>query len=446
MRTLGSGNDLTTGVVWKKLMGFFFPVLFGLLFQQFYNTADAVIVGTFIGDEALAAVGGSATALTNLVVGFFTGLNSGASVMISQRFGAGDDEGLNKVLHTAVVFCCAMGLLLSVCGYVFTPAVLRLMGTPEDILDDSALYLRIYLCGAIPLLMYNLFQGTLQGVGDSKRPLRYLIISCILNIVLDTLFVAWLKMGVAGVGIASVISMVVCMLMALVHLMRVDGPHRIRIRDLRVDWLSLKRILKIGLPSGLQSSLYGISNVIIQSAVNSFGTLAVAAWTASSKLDGFYWSTSNSFGITICAFAGQCYGAGKTDRMKQATRTCMKIALVVTILLSTLLLLIALPAYGIFVSDPGVIDSAVEMMIYIVPTYFVWTFIEVLSGTFRGVGDTFRPMIITMTGTCGIRVLWMLLVVPVWHTIMAVCLVYGISWVITAIAFILYYRSGKWLR
>ena len=169
MRTLGSGNDLTTGVVWKKLMGFFFPVLFGLLFQQFYNTADAVIVGTFIGDEALAAVGGSATALTNLVVGFFTGLNSGASVMISQRFGAGDDEGLNKVLHTAVVFCCAMGLLLSVCGYVFTPAVLRLMGTPEDILDDSALYLRIYLCGAIPLLMYNLFQGTLQGVASKKR-------------------------------------------------------------------------------------------------------------------------------------------------------------------------------------------------------------------------------------------------------------------------------------
>lgn len=446
MRKTGSRNDLTEGSVIKKLLSFFFPILIGLLFQQLYNTADAVIVGHFEGDSALAAVGGSAASVTSLIIGFFTGLNSGASVMIAQTYGASDHKRLSTVLHTAFLFCCIAGLCITVAGILFAPAFLRLLGNPEDIMDDSILYLRIYLTGCIPLLLGNLFQGTLQGVGDSMRPLKYLIVSCVLNIVLDCICVACLGLGVAGVGIASVVSMVVNMLLSLRHLLRTDGPHRFMWTRLRMDKGALRSMLRIGLPSGLQSSMYSISNMIIMSAINSFGTLVVAAWTATGKLDGFYWSVSNAFGIAICAFVGQCYGAAKYDRMKKATRTCMGIALGVTVIMSVLLLSVARPAYSVFLNDPLVIDYAIEIMWYFVPFYFIWSFIEVLSSTFRGVGDTFRPMIITMLGTCVLRVLWMIIVVPRWHEIRTVSVIYAISWAVTAVAFIVYYLKGKWLR
>lgn len=446
MRDTASGQDLTEGIVWKKLLGFFFPILVGLLFQQLYNTADAVILGRFEGDDALAAVGGSAAVIINLIIGFFTGLNGGAAVIIAQRYGAGDDEGLHKVLHTAFLFCCAVGAGVTVLGIVFTPQMLELLGNPKDIMDESVAYLRIYFSGSVPLLVYNLFQGTLQGVGDSGRPLRYLIVSCVLNILLDIVFVAVLHLGVIGAGVASVISMIVCAALAFGHMLRTDGPHRFMPRELRMDTAELKHIVRIGLPSGLQTAMYGLSNTIIQTAVNSFGTPVIAAWTATGRLDGFYWSTVSAFGVAICAFAGQCCGAGKYDRMKQSVRCCMKITLVTTAALSVLLLSIARPVYRTFLNDPQVIDYAIEIMWYFVPFYVIWSYIEVLTGTFRGVGDTLRPMIITMAGTCVLRVLWMIFVVPAWHEIVSVSIIYVISWVITGAAFTVYYFKGNWLK
>lgn len=446
MASITNRHDLTEGVVWKKLLGFFFPILLGLLFQQLYNTVDAVIVGRFVGDSALAAVGGGAATIINMILGFFTGLNSGATVIIAQTYGAGEHDTLSRVLHTSIVFCAIVGLIVTVGGYFLAPGLLRLIRNPEDIMEPSVLYLRIYFVGAIPMLLYNLFQGTLQAVGDSGRPLKYLIVSCVLNIVLDIVFVAVLGMGVAGVGWASVISMCCSALLALIHLLRVDGPHRIEVKKLRLEPAMLGRTMRIGLPSGLQGSMYNIANMIIQASVNGFGTGIVAAWAATGKLDGFYWVTSNAFGIAICAFVGQCYGAGKIDRMKESIRVCIKIALGVTIGFSILLLSIARPAFGLFLQDPQVIDDAVRIMWYFVPFYFTWTFIEVLSGTFRGVGDTLRPMIIVMIGTCVFRVIWMLFVVPVWHTIFAVSIVYALSWVITGSVFIWYYKKGSWLR
>lgn len=439
-------TDLTQGEVWKKMLGFFFPILLGLLFQQLYNTADAIIVGSFVGDDALAAVGGTTASITNLIIGFFTGLNTGATVLISQMYGAGDERTLSRVLHTAVIFCLIVGLSITILGYFFTPGLLTVLGNPEDIQEESVLYLRIYFEGSAFLLLYNLFQGTMQAVGDSARPLRYLIISCLTNIALDLMFVGVLRMGVAGAAWASVISMILCTTLAAVHLMREKGPHRLSVAKLDFEWSVLKRILRIGLPGGVQSSMYAISNLIIMAAVNTFGTQIVTAWTATGKLDGFYWSTSNAFGIALCAFVGQCYGAGKLDRMKQGIRFTMKTALVTTVCLSALLLSVARPVYHVFLDNEKTIDDAITIMWYFVPFYFIWSFIEVLTGTFRGVGDTLRPMIITMIGTCLFRVIWMFFVVPAWHTVMSISIVYGISWVLTASTFIIYYFKGKWLN
>ena len=446
MASMAARHDLTEGVVWKKLLGFFFPILLGLLFQQLYNTVDAVIVGRFEGDSALAAVGGGAATIINMIIGFCTGLNSGATVIVAQTYGSGDHDTLSRVLHTSIVFCAIIGLIVTIAGYFAAPALLRLIRNPEDIMDSSVLYLRIYLVGAIPMLLYNLFQGALQAVGDSARPLRYLITSCLVNIVLDTVFVAVLRMGVAGVGWASVISMCCSAVLALTHLLRVNAPHRVEVKKLRMDFGVLRRAMRIGLPSGVQGSMYNIANVIIQASVNGFGTGIVAAWAATGKLDGFYWVTSNAFGLAICAFVGQCYGAGKIDRMREAIRVCTKIALGVSFGFSILLLGVSRPAYHLFLQDPQVIDDAVRIMWYFVPFYFTWTFIEVLSGTFRGVGDTLCPMIIVMLGTCVFRVLWILIVVPLWHTIFAVAIVYAISWAITGAVFIWYYKKGYWLK
>lgn len=439
-------GDLTTGTIWKKLISFFVPIFLGMLFQQLYNTADAIIVGHYEGSAALAAVGGSAAVITNLIIGFFVGMSSGATVIIAQEFGAGDREKLSETMHTAFTFALLVGAAITVIGILSAGFLLRLVRNPEDIMKDSVLYLRIYYLGAVPLLIYNLGAGILQAVGDSRRPFIYLIISTVTNIALDLLFVGALGLGVAGVAAASVMAMLLCSGLLTMSLLRTEGMHRLELRKLAIRKRTLSRILHIGVPAGVQSSMYSISNIIIQVGVNSFGTDFVAAWTATGKLDGFYWVTINAFGVAICAFVGQCFGAGKTDRMKSAVKQAMAIAMSVTVGMIVLLLSIARPAYSLFIDSGVVIDFAVQIMWYFVPFYFVWTLIEILSGALRGVGDTVVPMFIIIIGTCGVRILWMAFVVPIWHTMMAVSIIYPITWAITATAFLVYYLKGSWLK
>ncbi len=440
------GNDLTTGCVWKKYIRFLLPITLGLLFQQLYNTVDAIIVGKFVGDLALAAVGGSSAIITQTVIGFFTGLNTGAAVLIAHRFGACDGEGLRRTLHTAVTFCIIIGIIISVIGILFARNFLELMGNPADIMEDSTAYLKIYFLGAVPLLLYNLCQSTLQGVGDSRRPLIYLAISCGINISLDLLFVIVFGLGVKGVGYASVISMTFCACLALSYLMRTKEAYKLNLRNLRLEKDILAQMLRIGVPSGVEASVYSISNLIIQSSVNGFGSAVVSAWTATNKLDGFYWVLTNSFGLAICSFVGQCYGAGKTERLKKAVYTAQGISLVATVAMSVILLSFARTIYSFFLSDAAIIDTAVEIMWYFVPFYFIWSFVDVLSGTFRGAGDTLRPMIISVMTTCVFRVIWMLFVVPHWHSLQGVCVVYVITWLMTVICFIIYFFKAKWLK
>jgi putative MATE family efflux protein len=437
--------DLTQGVIWKKLLSFFFPIAVGMLFEQLYNAVDAVVVGQFVGTDALAAVGGSPAVILNLVIGFFAGLSSGATVVISQYYGAGDSDGISKSVHTAVAFCLAAGAALTVFGILITPWSLRIVHNPEDIMAYSVQYLKIYYVGTIPLLLFNIGSGILRAVGDSKRPLYYLIFCCILNIFLDLLFVIVFKMAVAGVAWATVIALTVSAVLIVLKLCRTEEAYKLCVRKIRFHGTQLRHMLHIGIPSGVQSAMYSVSNLIIQAAVNGLGTDMVAAWTLTGKLDGVFWAISNSYGVAITAFVGQNFGAKKYDRMKESVRVCLGLAMGTAAVISALILLFGRYCFRIFTSDMTVINYAVQILTYFVPYYIIWIFIEVLSNSLRGAGDAIRPMVATILGICGIRIAWVYLVVPHWNNITGISTCYPVTWAVTALFFIIYYWKGDWL-
>ena len=439
-------TDLTQGSIMGKLLRFFFPILFGMLFPQLYNTVDAIVVGRCVGPEALAAVGGSPAVLTNLVIGFFSGLGAGATVIISQYRGAREDEQLSRAVHTIVCFCILCGLALTALGWFSAEWSLRLVKTPEDILASSAEYLRLFYLGSTALLLFNIGSGILRSVGDSRWPLLFLGVCCMLNIGLDLLFVAVFAWGVAGVAWATVLSLTVSALLVLLHLSRAKGPWRLRWRQLRIYPGSLRRILMLGVPSAVQGSMYNLSNIIIQAAVNRFGTAVVAAWTATGKFDGIFWVTTNAIGAALCTFVGQCYGAGKLDRLREGVRKWLLFGLLVSFSISAFILGFGRWAMRLFADDAEVLDYAVEMLWYFAPYYFVWIFIEIFSNALRGAGDSLTPMVISLLGVCLLRVLWVLLVVPRWNTIRTVSISYPVTWAVTALVLAVYYKRGRWLQ
>ena len=432
-------NQITEGVIWKQLLLFFFPIVFGTFFQQIYNTADTIVVGRFVGKQALAAVGGSASQIANLIVGFFVGLSSGAAVVISQFYGAKDKKDLSKALHTAFAFSLAAGVVLTIVGIFFARPALLLMKTPADVVDDSAIYLQIYFGGIIFNLIYNMGAGILRAVGDSKRPLYFLIASCLTNIVLDIAFVIGLHMGVAGAALATILSQALSAVLVLWVLMRTKDMHRLELRKIRFDGRMFRRIIRIGLPAGLQSVMYTSSNILIQSSVNELGTDTVAAWTAYSKIDSLFWMIVNAFGISITTFVGQNYGAGKMDRVHKGVRTCMGITAGATVLLSVILYNYASICYQLFTTDAQVVVIGEQILHFLVPTYFTYIAIEILSGTLRGIGDSWLPMIICCLGICALRVVWILTAVPLKNDILTIVFSYPLTWTVTSIAFIVYY-------
>ena len=439
-------QDLTQGSILGKLTRFFFPIFFGTLCFQLYNTVDAIVVGRCIGAAALAAVGGSPAVITNLVIGFFTGLGAGATVIISQHFGARDDEQLSRAMHTILCLCFATGLALTAAGWLSAPWSLRLVRTPEDIFAESLLYLRIYYLGATGLLLFNIGSGILRAVGDSRRPLIFLGICCGMNIALDLLFVAAFHWGVAGVASATVISLAFSALLLLLHLGRAEGAWRFYPRRMRVHRAALRRILYLGVPSAVQGAMYGLSNLIIQAAVNRFGTVVVAAWTALGKFDALFWVTSNAMGTALCTFAGQNFGAGQYERMRRGVRQWLLTDVCVTAGMSAALILAAPWALRLFSDDAAVIGHAMQMMWYFVPFYLLWVQIDIFSNALRGAGDSVRPMIISLVGICLLRVAWIFFVVPHWNTVGGVSLSYPFTWGVTSLVYLIYYRRGGWLR
>ncbi len=439
-------NQITEGVIWKQLLFFFFPILFGTFFQQLYNTTDAVIVGNFVGKEALASVGGPAATLINLLVGFFVGLSSGATVIISQFYGAEHEEDVKKAVHTAFALSIAGGAVIMVLGLLFSGAALRAMNTPEDIMKLSVQYMRIYFLGVIPSLIYNMGSSILRAVGDSRRPLYFLILSCIANILLDIFFVVVLKLGVAGVAIATVLSQVISALMTMAALMRSEDSYRLILKEIRFHSHILHNIIRIGLPAGLQSSMYSISNLIVQSSVNSFGTDTVAAWTAYGKVDGIFWMIIGAYGISITTFAGQNFGAGKYDRIRKSVRVCMGMAAFTSILLSVVVLTGGRLFFSLFTNDANVVEIGLGMMRVISPTYVTYICIEILGGTTRGCGDAVLPTVMTAVGVCILRVAWVLIAVPLRPEISTVAFSYPLTWAVTSVMFIIYYLRGNWLK
>lgn len=439
-------NRITEGVIWKPLLSFFFPILLGTFFQQLYNTVDAIIVGNFVGTQALAAVGGATGTIINLLVGFFVGLSAGATVIISQYYGARMARETMQAVHTAVTLGIVGGLIFMVLGMALSPWALEVMGTPDDVMDYAVVYIEIYFGGMVFNLLYNMGSGILRAVGDSKRPLYFLILCTVLNLVLDLLFVLVFHWGVMGAAIATITSQAVSAILILVILMRSSDVYRVYLKEIRLDMHILRNIIQIGLPAGLQSSMYSISNIIIQTSINAFGTTTVAAWTAYGKIDGLFWMIMGAFGTSVTTFSGQNFGAQKYDRIRKSVRICLAMAFGTAILMSAILLLWGSYVYQLFTADAQVIQVGMEILYTIIPFYFTYVCVEIFSGAIRGTGDSLIPMIITCLGTCVLRIVWIAAAVPVWNDLQTVLLSYPIAWIVTSILFIIYYLRGNWLR
>ncbi|MDF2905598.1 MAG: family efflux transporter [Herbinix sp.] len=439
VRTREGGNGITDGVIWKQILIFFFPLLFGTFFQQLYNTADAIVVGRFAGKEALSAVGGTTGTLINVFVGFFVGISTGATVTISQYYGGKNKEDVSKAVHTAIAMAIVGGAIIMLIGLIGAPAALRMMGTPEEIMPYSLTYIRIYFAGMIANLVYNVGAGILRAIGDSRRPLYYLIISCFINIVLDLIFVVLFHWDVMGVALATVISQICSAILICITLMRTKDCYQLRWKELCFHKIMLRRIIQIGLPAGFQSLMYSSSNVIIQANMNSFGTDTIAAWTAFGKMDGIFWMTMNAFGISVTTFVGQNYGAGRYDRVRKGAKVCLRMAMSVAIGLSAILYFTGPYIYRLFTTDALVVDKGMEILQIMVPTFWTYVFIEIFSGSLRGMGNSFIPMILTSLGVCALRVLWLFTIVPLRPEVSTVIYSYPITWSVTSVLFIIYY-------
>jgi len=432
-------NAITHGVIWKSLILYVLPLIMGTFFQQLYNTVDAVVVGRFVGKEALSAVGGTSAMLVNVFVGFFVGVSSGAGVVVAQYYGAEKDEDVKKAVHTAIFLSIVSGIILTFIGFFMMPVFSVWMKTPADVIGLTVTYLRIYSLGMIPNLIYNMGAGILRAVGDSRRPLYFLIVSCVTNIILDIVFVLVLHMGVVGVAVATIICQVVSAVLVIITLTRTKNIYRFYFKELKSHKKQMLHILSLGIPAGIQSLMYTSSNVLIQTAINEFGTDAVAAWAAYAKIDSIFWMASSSFGIGVTTFVGQNYGAGLYKRVRQCVRQSAVIMSLGTIACSVIFYHWGAYAFQLFTTDPAVMELGERMLHYLSPFYITYTAIELFSGSLRGMGDSVRPMVISVLGICCLRVLWIIFAVPVWHYIETIEFSYPLTWITTSILFIGYY-------
>ena len=446
MKSAREKTNLTEGSVWKKLLIFFLPIAAGTIIQQLYNAVDGLIVGRFVGTNALAAVGGSSAQIINVLVGFFVAMTAGAYVVIGQIYGAGRREDLNKAIGNAVTVMGLFGIALMVLGFAASPALLRLLNTPEETLEGAVLYLRIYFLGVPFLMVLNMESSILRAVGDSFHPFLFMVAGCVLNIVMDAVFVIVFGWGIAGVAVATVAAQVVNTALLTRQLNRKGQEYRLTFRELGIKGVYLANMLRLGVPAGLQSSMYSVSNMIIQVGVNSLGTVVVASWAMSGKTDGFYWAISNAMGAAITSFIAQNYGAGRTDRVRQCVKQGLIMHLVITVVVSAGLMLTAIPALRLLTPDEAVVETTYLIMAYFVPFYFTWVLVEVLSAVLRGAGDAVYPVVIIGIGVCLFRVIWILTVFSYFGTLLSLCLSYTVSWTITSIALVIYYRKGGWMN
>lgn len=437
-------NDLTYGFVWKRLLSFFLPVVLGTIVQQLYNTADALIVGRYVGTQALAAVGGSTAQIVNLTIGFFVALCSGASVVVAQLFGEKDYAGVNRAANTALLGSAVIGAAITVLGMIFAPQLLKLMRTPQDTIEDAVVYLRVLFAGTIFMILYNMCAGILRAVGDSKRPFYYLLACCLLNVALDYIFVAKFLWSVYGAALATVLSQLLSFVLIIVHMLTTKDSYRLKFSLLRLDRLIVKKMLYIGVPSGLEHMMFSISNSIVQIGINTLGTATVAAWSLAGKIDGIYFAVVSAMGIAVMSFSGQNYGAGRIDRVKECVKSGMIMTTGATIAMSAIILYVGPMLVPYFGKNAEVMELTKYIFWQLVPYYFLWSPVEIYSGALRGVSDAVVPVVILGICIAAFRILWVVTVFSVFHKLGVLCRCYPISWFLAAVPLAVRYYRGKW--
>ena len=435
---------MTEGSIWKKILFFSIPLILGNLFQQLYNTVDSIIVGNYIGSEALAAVGSSGS-LINLLIGFCIGASAGAGVVIAQFYGAQDREGVRKAVHTTIAIAIAAGAVLTVVGIVATPILLKAMGTPQEVFDQASIYLKVYFGGILFSVVYNMSAGILNAVGNSKRSLVYLMIAATSNIFLDLLFVVVLKMGIVGAAIATDISQLLSCIFIILFLVRSEDVYRVKLKDIRCYDNLLGKILKIGLPTGVQNIVISLSNVIVQSSVNSFGAVAMAGFAAYIKVDGFNILPVLSFSMAATTFVGQNVGAGRLDRVKKGMYVSVAMGIIYTVCTGILLLAFAPQVIGVFTQNGKVVEYGVYIMKFFCPFYWMLGILHILAGTIRGTGKTMQAMVVFLFSLCIFRVLWIWGAMSVSHKIGGVMIGYPLSWLVGLVMILIYVWKGNWM-
>ena len=425
--------DMCSGPLFQKLLLFALPLMCSGILQLLFNAADIIVVGQFTGSAALAAVG-STTSLINLLVNLFIGLSVGANVVIARNYGAGDAGAVRRGVHTAILAAGVSGIVMIFVGLILSRPMLELMGTAEDVLDQAVLYIRIYFIGMPALLLYNFGAAILRAIGDTKRPMYFLFIAGVINVIFNLIFVIQFHLGVAGVAIATVISQIVSATLILICLMQSHSVCRLVPSELKIHGDQLKAILRIGLPAGLQGVIFNISNVLIQSSINSFGSLVVAGNTAASNIEGFVFTSMNAVYQTALSFTSQNMGARNYKRVNQVVLQCLGLVTGIGLILGVGAYLFGTPLLGIYTSDPQVVSYGLYRLSMVCAPYFICGVMDVLAGCMRGLGYSILPMLVSLTGACLLRVVWVMTIFQVYHTQQSLYISYPVSWLVTALA------------
>ena len=437
--------NMTTGAPWRRITAFALPVLLSQVFQQLYNTVDALIVGRFLGDEALAAVTSSG-ALIFLLVSFFEGLTLGAGVAISRYFGANDPARVERAIHTNILVSAISGLLLTGLGVWLTPHILRWMDTDPEVLPDAIDYFRYYFTGVLAVVMYNTCKGIMNALGDSRRPLYYLLLSSAVNVVLDLLFIAGFGWGVWSAAVATTISQAISMVLCLIHLSGKRTAFRLQWSKLRVDRELFGEIVRYGLPSGVQNCVISLANVIVQANINTFGKLAVAACGTYSKLEGFAFLPITSFTMALTTYTGQNLGAREYDRAKKGARFGILCAIIIAELIGLALYILMPQLARLFTQTPEVIQMATRQARTIAPFFFLLAYSHAVASVCRGAGKSIVPMVIMLGVWCVLRITYITLIMRVSHELLFLYLAYPITWSISSIIYFLYYHFSDWIH
>ena len=423
--------DMLNGPLLGKIIIYALPVMLSGILQITFNAVDLIIVGRYSGSNAMAAVG-STGSLINLLVNLFNGLSVGANVLVAKSYGANQYKALKEAVHTSVAISIVGGIILVFIGLIFSKPILMLMGTPDEIIDGATLYMRIYFAGMPVFMLYNFGSAVLRAVGDTRRPLYYLSLAGVINVILNLVFVRVFYMGVAGVAVATVLSQAVAVVLVVRALVMTDGPYRLVLSEVKIYKEKLIKMLRIGLPAGLQGCLFALSNVIIQSSVNSFGASVVAGNTAASNIEGIVYTGMNAVYQTALSFVGQNYGAGKLKRIKKISVICISLVIVVGLGLGALALFFSEPLLHLYGTTGEEVGYGILRMNYVCKLYFLCGIMDVLVGLLRGMGYAIMPMIVSLSGACLFRIIWIMTIFDYFRTLDSLYLSYPVSWTITS--------------